>query len=67
MISNYAAGRVCEEVGVVPISLEMIKDKQGLSPAYYELLNDTIEKLNLEVNIYRNPVILLQYHFLKYL
>ena len=26
MISNYAAGRVCEEVGVVPISLEMIKD-----------------------------------------
>tara|TARA_B100001123_G_scaffold171192_1_gene197002 strand:+ start:1733 stop:2716 length:984 start_codon:yes stop_codon:yes gene_type:complete len=25
-ISNYAAGRVCEEVGVVPISLEMIKD-----------------------------------------
>ncbi len=26
IISNYAAGRVCEEVGVVPISLEMIKD-----------------------------------------
>ena len=26
MISNYSAGRVCEEVGVVPISLEMIKD-----------------------------------------
>ncbi|MED5255745.1 MAG: PfkB family carbohydrate kinase [Candidatus Neomarinimicrobiota bacterium] len=26
MISNYAAGRVCEKVGVVPISLEMIKD-----------------------------------------
>ena len=26
MISNYAAGRACEEVGVVPISLEMIKD-----------------------------------------
>lgn len=26
MISNYAAGRVCEELGVVPISLEMIKD-----------------------------------------
>ncbi len=26
MISNYASGRVCEEVGVVPISLEMIKD-----------------------------------------
>ena len=26
MISNYAAGRVCEEVGVIPISLEMIKD-----------------------------------------
>ena len=26
MISIYAAGRVCEEVGVVPISLEMIKD-----------------------------------------
>ena len=25
MISNYAAGRVCEEVGVVPISLEMIR------------------------------------------
>jgi len=26
IISNYAAGRVCEELGVVPISLEMIKD-----------------------------------------
>ena len=26
MISNYSAGRVCEELGVVPISLEMIKD-----------------------------------------
>ena len=26
MISNYAAGRVCEEVGVVPISIEMIKE-----------------------------------------
>ena len=26
IISNYAAGRVCEEVGVAPISLEMLKD-----------------------------------------
>jgi len=25
-ISNYAAGRVCEEVGVVPITLEMLDE-----------------------------------------
>ena len=26
MLSNYAAGRVCEEVGVVPISLKMLDE-----------------------------------------
>jgi bifunctional ADP-heptose synthase (sugar kinase/adenylyltransferase) len=28
-IANYAAGRVCEEVGVVPISLDMLIDTIG--------------------------------------
>ena len=28
-IANYAAGRVCEEVGVVPISKEMLLDTIG--------------------------------------
>jgi bifunctional ADP-heptose synthase (sugar kinase/adenylyltransferase) len=28
-IANYAAGRVCEEVGVVPISRDMLIDTIG--------------------------------------
>ncbi|MEE8437288.1 MAG: D-glycero-beta-D-manno-heptose-7-phosphate kinase [Candidatus Neomarinimicrobiota bacterium] len=28
-LANYAAGRVCEEVGVVPVSMEMLADSAG--------------------------------------